>query len=177
MRQSVRRSVIAAVLGVAASIALSFTTAGAQSTPQFKLTPASGPVGTTVHFTGRVDPSEIEAFRKPAYFTLLKELPTCELLVDIHNPRISVDDGGTVSGSFEVGGTGSCFQQDHASRAVVTGQYNLVIAEHASFVGAFVITSGSRSAHTGGMSLTLIVAGILLIAVGLVFVLTRLRRA
>src|SRR5438270_11149515 len=109
MRGRGRASSIVFVSLLAAAAMGTAAPASAQSAPSFTLSPSSGPVGTTVQFTGQVDPSQIEAFRSPAYFTLLADVPGCELLVDLHNTHIGVDDAGAVSGSFTVGGTGQCF--------------------------------------------------------------------
>jgi hypothetical protein len=151
-------------------LCLALTTAGtgpvsAQAAPTFEISPASGPVGAVVHFSGQVDPSQIAAYQNPAYFTLVGEIKDCELLVNLQQTAITVDPSGTVSGSFVVGGSGQCFQQE-GTRQVVAGPYNLAISCHACFVGSFTITSGQKLARTGAASLPLAMMAMCLIAAG-----------
>ncbi len=110
--------------------------------PQLKLRPASGPVGTYVTISGQLNPEQVRAnepyFQHPAYFTLITDvwadcakaphaaylydcstgpasLAGCELIVGLIHPLINLDTAtGRVSGSFTVGGEGTCFQDDAA---------------------------------------------------------------
>lgn len=161
-------SLLACQLAALAFVGSAFA-APAQSIPTFDLAPTSGPVGTPVHFTGQVDPSQIDAFQNPSYFTLTRDIEGCELVVTLQNKAITVDASGAVSGSFVVGGTGQCFQTD-SSRPVVDGTYNLAISCHACSVGSFTVTGTFELARTGGSSLPLAVAGLALIAFGAVLV-------
>jgi hypothetical protein len=138
--------------------------------PQLKLRPSSGPVGTYVTISGQLNPGQVRAnesfFRHPAYFNLITDvwadcakaphaaylydcsagsasLAGCELIVDLIHPLITLDTAtGRVSGSFTVGGEGTCFQgrpTEHP-RATLPGRYVLAIGAHATSWALFKVT-------------------------------------
>lgn len=137
--------------------------------PQLTLRPASGPVGTYVTISGQLNPGQVQAdepyFRYPAYFNLITDvwagcakaphaylddcsagpgsLAGCELIVGLIHPVISLDMAtGRVSGSFTVGGQGTCFQDrptEHP-QATLPGRYVLAIGAHATSWALFKVT-------------------------------------
>jgi hypothetical protein len=159
------------------------TSASPGELPQLKLRPASGPVGTYVTISGQLNPGQVRAsesyFRHPAYFNLITDvwadcakaphaypydcsagpgsLAGCELIVGLIHPLISLDTAtGRVSGSFAVGGGGSCFQGRPTGhpQAALPGRYVLAIGAHATSWALFTVpgvpvptsasTAGSR---------------------------------
>jgi hypothetical protein len=158
--------------GVSSSVATSSTgstSASPAGLPQLKLRPASGPVGTYVTISGQLNPGQVRAnepyFRHPAYFNLITDvwadcakaphaypydcsagpasLAGCELIVDLIHPLINLDMAtGRVSGSFTVGGEGTCFQDrptEHP-QATLPGRYVLAIGAHATSWALFKVT-------------------------------------
>ncbi|HEV2450615.1 MAG TPA: hypothetical protein VGS62_01655 [Streptosporangiaceae bacterium] len=147
--------------------------------PQLKLRPASGPAGTYVTIRGQLNPGQVRAnesyFRYPAYFNLITDvragcakaphaaylydcsagpasLAGCELIVGLIHPLINLDTAtGRVSGSFTVGGTGTCFQDrptDHP-QATLPGRYVLAIGAHATSWALFEVTGSPVPAPAG----------------------------
>jgi hypothetical protein len=146
-----------------------FTSANAAGLPQLKLRPASGPVGTYVTISGQLDPGQLSAdepyFRQPAYFNLITDvwadctkaphaypydcsagpasLAGCELIAGLIHPLINLDTAtGRVSGSFTVGGEGTCFQARPTGhpQATLPGRYVLAIGAHATSWALFTVT-------------------------------------
>jgi len=145
------------------------TSTGPAGLPQLELRPASGPIGTYVTLSGQLNLGQVRAndayFRNPAYFNLITDVwadcaqaphaypydcsagPTnlagCELIVGLIHPLISLDTAtGRVSGSFTVGGQGTCFQDrptEHR-QATLPGRYVLAIGAHATSWGLFRVT-------------------------------------
>ena len=136
---------------------------------QLKLRPASGPAGTHVTISGQLNPGQVRAdepyFRHPAYFNLITDvwadcakapraypydcsagqasLAGCELIVDLIHPLINLDTAtGRVSGSFTVGGEGTCFQDRPTGhpQATLPGRYVLAIGAHATSWALFTVT-------------------------------------
>ena len=145
------------------------TSASPAGLPQLKLRPASGPVGTYVTISGQLNPGQVRAnepyFRHPAYFNLITDvwddcakaphaypydcsagpasLAGCELIVDLIHPLINLDTAtGRVSGSFTVGGEGTCFQDQPTEhpQATLPGRYVLAIGAHATSWALFRVT-------------------------------------
>jgi hypothetical protein len=155
------------------------TSTGPGGLPQLKLRPASGPVGTYVTISGQLNPGQVRAngpyFRHPAYFNLITDvwadcakaphaaylydcsagpasLAGCELIVDLIHPLITFDTAtGRVSGSFTVGGEGTCFQDRPTGhrQATLPGRYVLAIGAHATSWALFTVT-GSRVVQRAG---------------------------
>jgi hypothetical protein len=136
---------------------------------QLELRPASGPVGTYVTISGHFNPEQVRAnepyFQHPAYFSLITDvwadcakalraypydcsagpasLAGCELIVGLIHPLISLDTAtGRVSGSFTVGGQGTCFQDRPTQhpQATLPGRYDLAIGCHACSLALFRVT-------------------------------------
>ena len=146
------------------------TSPSAGRLPQLKLRPASGPAGTHVTISGQLNPGQARAnepyFRHPAYFALITDvragcakaphaaylydcsagpasLAGCELIVGLMHPLITVDPAtGRVSGSFTVGGEGTCFQGRPTAhpQATLPGRYVLAIGAHATSWALFKVT-------------------------------------
>ncbi|MCU1380640.1 MAG: hypothetical protein JWN29_3623 [Acidimicrobiales bacterium] len=150
------------VLLVAAAPAVAGPAHGAA---QVTLHPSSGPVGTRVSFAGDIDPSAVPQVRNPSYFTLIRELDRCELLVALSDRNVRVDDSGHVSGSFVVGREGDCFQQA-VTQPAAPGSYTLALGCHACFVGTFEITRASTLPRTGDGSTPIAIAVVGLIGCG-----------
>jgi hypothetical protein len=144
--------------------------AGPAALPQLRLQPASGPAGTHVMISGRLSPAQVRAnesyFQHPAYFSLITDvfascandpgyctagpasLAGCELIVNAVHPILSLDVAtGRVSGSFTVGGDGTCFADRPTGQPQTTppGRYDLAIGAHATSWALFTVT---RSAAT-----------------------------
>jgi hypothetical protein len=151
------------------------TTSGPASTsaalappPRLTLRPASGPAGTRVTISGRLDAAQVRTyeanFLRPAYFSLITDvyadcataphaypddcsagsakLAGCELIVDLPDSAVSLDSTtGRVTGSFTVGGGGTCFQDRPTGQPQPTlpGRYALVIGAHANTVAVFTV--------------------------------------
>lgn len=136
---------------------------------QLKLRPASGPVGTYVTISGQFDREQVRTnepeLQHPAYFNLITDvwadcakaphaypydcsigsasLAGCELIIDLIHPHISLDTAtGRVSGSFAVGGEGTCFQDQPTEhpQATLPGRYFLAIGCHACSFALFRVT-------------------------------------
>ena len=124
--------------------------------PCLTLAPAAGPVGTHVRISGRIT-SDLamwrDQFRDPAYFALLQDVSRgCELIGGTEHGTIALAADGTVTGSFTVGGTGTCFQGNGAEVPIQPGNYVLAVGCHAGGVGYFTVTRGSLP-FTGSTSL------------------------
>lgn len=158
--------------GVSSSVTTSSagsTAANPGGLPQLKLRPASGPVGTYVTISGQLNPGQVRAdepyFRHPAYFNLITDvwadcaqapraypydcpagpagLAGCELIAGLIHPLINLDTAtGQVSGSFTVGGEGTCFQDRPTGhpQATLPGRYVLAIGAHATSWALFTVT-------------------------------------
>ncbi len=121
--------------------------------PCLTLTPAAGPVGTRVTISGRITHDVAmwrDEFRDPAYFVLYADFASgsglpkdCELLVGADHGRIAIATDGTVTGSFTVGSTGDCFQDDSGEHPVQPARYILSVGCHACGVADFTVTRGS----------------------------------
>jgi hypothetical protein len=168
---------IAASLVLAAGCASSVSQAGASSSapaqvPQLTLQPASGPAGTYVTISGQLSPEQVRAdetyFRHPAYFSLITDvlasctkdpsgcsagpagLAGCELIVNPVRSVISLDAAtGRVSGSFTVGGEGTCFQDRPTAQpqATLPGRYDLAIGAHATSWALFTVSGPPVGVH------------------------------
>lgn len=150
---------------------------GSGGLPQLTLRPASGPAGTYVTIGGQLDPGQARAdepyFRHPAYFNLITDvwagcataphaypydcsagpagLAGCELIVGLIHPLIRLDTAtGRVSGSFTVGGDGTCFQDRPAGhpQATLPGRYDLAIGCHACSFALFTVTGSPAPTST-----------------------------
>jgi hypothetical protein len=160
----------AGVSSSAATSRTGSTSASPAELSQLKLRPASGPVGTYVTISGQFDREQVRAnepeFQHPAYFNLITDvhadcakaphaaypfdcstgpasLAGCELVVDLTRPLISLDTAtGRVSGSFTVGGEGTCFQGQPTEhpQAALPGRYVLAIGCHACSFALFRVT-------------------------------------
>lgn len=135
--------------------------------PQFILTPSSGPVGTTVTFTGQLTPAQTQVYgpqlARPGYLALLTvvaldcpeaaparhcapgpaNLRGCELILGLNHPLVHFNPStGAVSGGFQVGRTGPCFETNPVAGPVpaLPGRYSLGIGAHPSSFASFVIT-------------------------------------
>ncbi len=158
--------------GVSSSVTTSSagsTAANPAGLPQLKLRPASGPVGTYVTISGQLNPGQVRAnepyFRHPAYFNLITDvwadcakapraypydcsagpasLAGCEVIAGLIHPLINLDTAtGQVSGSFTVGGQGTCFQDRPTGhpQATLPGRYVLAIGAHATSWALFTVT-------------------------------------
>jgi hypothetical protein len=150
---------------------------GSGELPQLTLRPASGPVGTYVTISGQLNPEQVRAnepyFQHPAYFNLITDvwadcakaphaypydcsagpasLAGCELIVGVIHPLISLDTAtGRVSGSFTVGGEGTCFQDrptEHP-QATLPGRYDVAIGCHACSFALFRVTGSPAPTST-----------------------------
>jgi hypothetical protein len=143
--------------------------AGLDGLPQLTLRPASGPVGTYVTISGQLTPDQVRTYeseiQRPAYFSLITDvladcakdpydcsagppsLVGCELIVDLVHPLITLDTTtGRVTGSFTVGGEGTCFQDRPSgdSQATPPGRYDLAIGCHACSFARFRMTGSPR---------------------------------
>ena len=164
------------------------------TTPTLTLTPASGPPGTHVTITGHLSATQIPVWapmlKAPEIFTLLTDVcgpnattgctrgPTslagCELLDGAINGVIHLNEStGTVTGSFIVGGSGSCVQSDPdaATHAAPPGRYALSVGCCvASEVGEFTLTAPSSEPTlpaTGFPAALASLGGVILVAAGL----------
>lgn len=169
------------------------SSAPAPPAPSVALSPASGPVGTRVTFSGTLTPDQLAAYgnqlRHPAYFTLETELKTdcqsqpttdpcatgtpqlagCELLITLSDTQITVDAPHQhVAGSFSVGSTGSCFQGQPVSHVVTipAGRYFLIIGPHGGHVGIFTVTA-AQLAVTGFSPVLAVALGAVLVSIGI----------
>jgi hypothetical protein len=129
--------------------------AAAQETTyfQFAISPASGPVGTKVSFTGDVDPSTTVARHVNFAYGLVGSFPEgdCELIVPMDEYRATVDERGHVEGSFVVGSVGGCFMSgaDRGPQPARPGTYTIAVPCHACGIGGFRITGPQSLARTG----------------------------
>jgi len=143
--------------------------ASPEGLPQLELRPASGPAGTYVTISGQLGAEQVRAnepyFRHPAYFSLITDvwsdcakaphayphdcsagpasLAGCELIAGLIHPLINLDTAtGRVSGSFTVGGQGTCFQDRPTAhpQATLPGRYDLAIGCHACSFALFTVT-------------------------------------
>ena len=137
--------------------------------PRLTLRPASGPAGTRVKISGQLTAAQVRTyetdFRHPAYFSLITDvfadcakaphaypydcsagparLAGCELIVGLPHSVIALDPAtGRVTGSFTVGGAGTCFQDNPTGHPQATppGHYALAVGAHASTVALFRVT-------------------------------------
>jgi hypothetical protein len=152
----------------------------APTDPCLTLTPGSGPVGTHVRVTGRItrDLANVrDQFHNPSYFALIHEFDhgfpghpgECELLVGAGPFHLHLTASGLVSGSFIVGKSGGCFQED-GSDPTQPGRYGLVVGCHACTVASFQITGGLP--FTGEPTGWLATAGLLMLVCGSAIVLS-----
>jgi hypothetical protein len=122
----------------------------APTDPCLTLTPSSGPVGTQVQISGRIthDRGTVRRqFHHPSYFGLIHDFTggfpghagECELLVGTDPSQIHLAADGRVTGSFVVGSSGSCFQED-GTHATQPARYDLSVGCHACSVASFQVT-------------------------------------
>lgn len=194
--QSPRRLIFAATAMLWAVLVVAFPSAATadSTTPTLTLTPATGPPGTHVTITGLLSTTQIPVWapmlKSPEFFTLVTDVcgpsattgctrgPTslarCELLDGAINSVIHVDEStGTVTGSFVVGGSGTCVQSDPdaATHPAPPGRYELSVGCCvASEVGEFRLTAPSSEPTlpaTGFPTALATLCGVILVAVGL----------
>jgi hypothetical protein len=152
-------AVFIAFIGVPPPASASSTlTCEASSAPGLclDLSPDHASVGTKVVLRARITSHQLgwsQDLRHPAYFTLMRDFPKCELLVELSKAFVRVDpDTQRVYGSFIVGDRGSCFQprpNEPRHHSVSPGQYALVIGAHTSFVADFTVTRGDGIERKG----------------------------
>jgi hypothetical protein len=141
--------------------------------PTFTLTPATGPAGTEVTITGQLTSMAQVPIWSPRlaggdnFFALYTDISTscagsaelctpgpasldgCELVIGAVDPVIHLDEStGQVTGSFVVGGDGTCFQSspDAAPHQAPPGPYELSIGCPACGVASFGLTTVATSA-------------------------------
>jgi hypothetical protein len=193
--QSRRRVLLAATAMLLAVVVTTLPAAANadSTTPTFTLTPAAGPPGTHVAITGHLSATQIPVWapmlKSPEFFTLLTDVcgpnattgctrgPTslarCELLDGAINSVIHLDEStGAVTGSFVVGGSGTCVQSDPdaATHAAPPGRYELSVGCCvASEVGEFTLTAPSSEPTlpaTGFPAALASLGGVILVAGG-----------
>ena len=149
-----RLSAVLLLVGLAGLAVHSWTPAAAASPGGVQVSPSSGPVGTVIHYRGRIDThlfskSELRDPQGQLLHGLYTDVPGCEILVsgaDDHlryNPRTKV-----VSGSMRIPPTGHC-NQSTREHAVVPGDYYLTIGCMACVVGDFTVTKAGALPFTG----------------------------
>lgn len=195
--QSPRRLIVAAtaMLWAVLVVALPSAATADSTTPTLTLTPATGPPGTHVTITGHLTTTQIPVWapmlKSPQIFTLVTDVcgpnattectrgPTslarCELLDSAINGVIHLDEStGAVTGSFVVGGSGTCVQSDPdaATHAAPPGRYAFSVGCCvASEVGEFMLTAPSSEPTlpmTGFPTALATLCGMILVASGLV---------
>ena len=196
--RSPRRAILGATAMLWAVLVMAFPAAASadSTTPTLTLTPATGPPGTHVTITGHLSATQLPVWepmlKAPEIFTLLTDIsapcepnattrctrgPTslagCELLDGAINGVIHLNEStGTVTGSFIVGGTGTCVQSepDAATHSAPPGRYALSIGCPACEVGEFTLTAPSSEPTlpaTGFPAALAGLGGVILVAVGL----------
>ena len=154
--------------------------APAQSEPAtfgFTLSPTAGPPGTRVRFEGDVptDSSDFSSYQDPQFAYGLNAIdvptspPDCSLVVEMEHVTKTVTDQGHITGSFVVGGQGSCNMSapDLGPQPARPGVYEVLLGCHACTpAGTFTITS-PRLARTGSDAEPLAAAGTGLLGAGL----------
>jgi hypothetical protein len=177
MRRAVLAAVLLAIgaaLASSSAALASSTVALAQDvpTPTFTLTPSTGPAGTQVSIEGQLTSMAQVPIWSPRlaggdnFFALYTDISTscpasgelctpgpanlagCELLVAAIDPVIHLDEStGQVTGSFVVGGDGTCSQSDPdaATHQAPPGPYELSIGCPACGVASFGLTRAAGS--------------------------------
>jgi hypothetical protein len=151
------------------------------------VTPHSGPIGTRVTITGRIDPGVgqrdlgiyVHNFRvDPGDVFLGRDVPGppfCEVIGGVHAAHVSVTDSGRIHGSFIVGGSTVCNHSTTPAPPIMPGTYNVTLQCMACQVDTFTVTptpgtlafSGSgRLVSVGMVGLMSAVAGVALCRVG-----------
>lgn len=105
-------------------------------------TPDAGPAGTHVvvsgsGFTGSVRSTALSGSYT---FSLLIDLPGCELIAYNTNAHVQIDASGNLSGSFTVPVSGSCFQGNGTLQPLPPGEYRVVLGVHVGDIGTFLLT-------------------------------------
>jgi hypothetical protein len=112
----------------------------------FVLTPHTGPVGTIVHYRGRLTRRELRVYEhgQPIrVLTTVLEHPQCAVFADMKHEKVHlVTNRWIVRGSFEIGRKGSC-QDSGARRLLQPGTYAFDFICVSCQVARFRVTAGN----------------------------------
>ena len=171
------------ILCLVATVAPALTAQGAPATLGFTLSPAAGPPGTLVRFSGDVPTNapDFSSYQVPGFAYGLESLsvPTnpsgCELIVGVQQVSKTVSASGHVTGSFVVGDTGGCFMSptDLGPQPARPGVYEVLLSCHACTpAGTFTVTStpiavtGSETLPVAATGAGFVMCGLLVAEIG-----------